>query len=150
MTLSDKELAIRSHRYRAEKGGPILPGVTTVIGGISDKGGMVYKAAEIAAQVLLEKPQRRAKWVKETRDELMATNGNTQWALDRRELATKGSDDEVLTRWARNAHKRLWDAKAATGNRIHDIAEKFSRGESALVLPGDESGCFDRSQWFFP
>ena len=41
----------------------------------TDKGGMVYAAAELAAQALIAKPQRRKLWIAEEREYLLATKG---------------------------------------------------------------------------
>jgi hypothetical protein len=121
MTLSDYDAA-RDHKYRVVHNGPAVPGVTTAINAVADKGGMVYAAAKIAAESLIAKPQRRKKWIAEYRAKLQSTRGNSQWAIEKRNLGIAGTDDEILVMWARDQHRVQWDAKAARGDRVHAVA----------------------------
>ena len=138
MALSSQEWAVQRHRYRASEEGPWLPGVTSIVEVATDKGGMVYAAAQIAAEALVAKPQRRKAWIAEERERLSKTKGNTPWARDKRDLGANGTDDEVLIHWARGKHARDWKIKSARGQRIHDIAEAWSRGASHPYEAGDE------------
>lgn len=147
MTLSDYDAA-RDHKYRVVHNGPAVPGVTTAINAVADKGGMVYAAAKIAAESLIAKPQRRKKWIAEYRAKLQSTRGNSQWAIEKRNLGIAGTDDEILVMWARDQHRVQWDAKAARGDRVHAVAEQWTRGEPGEIPEGEE-GYVDALESFF-
>ena len=137
------------HRYRAEPGGEILPGVTSVVEVATDKGGMIYAAAELAAQALIAKPQRRKLWIAEEREYLLATKGGPKaWRQAKWDLGRSGSDDEVLIHWARRRHADEWRAKRELGERVHEIAAEWAAGRSADVGP-DEEGYIDALEKFW-
>jgi hypothetical protein len=147
--LTDREDALQRHRYRAEPGGEILPGVTSVVEVATDKGGMIYAAAEAAAAALIAKPQRRKLWIAEEREYLLSTHGGPKaWREQKRALGRHGSDEEVLVHWARRRHAEQWREKADLGNRVHEIAAQWAAGRAADVGP-DEEGFIDALEKFW-
>ena len=115
----------------------------------TDKGGMVYAAAELAAQALIAKPQRRKLWIAEEREYLLATKGGPKaWRQGKWDLGRSGSDDEVLIHWARRRHADEWRAKRELGERVHEIAAEWAAGRSADVGP-DEEGYIDALEKFW-
>lgn len=130
--LSDFDAALR-HQYRVEPGGETVPGVTTAIN-VVEKPALVWSAAKIAAETALTEHRRKATIVRRHRKTLTALGKKE------RELAYNGSDDEVFVHYCRGEHRRQWDAKAARGTRVHEVAEKWTinPGEPVEVLKEDE------------
>jgi hypothetical protein len=144
--MSDYQAALK-HKYRVESGGEYVPGVTSVIG-IMDKPALKWASSRIAAVSLVElDPKRRAEIVIEHRAQLAKPAGRSESAQKKRILADEGSDDEVLIHWARGEFDRQWRAKANRGNRVHDVAEAWTRGESVDVLDED-NGFVDSLELF--
>ncbi len=137
MAKTDYDYAL-AHRYRAVHNGPFVPGVTTVIG-VLDKPQLMWKAAEIAARSAFENTRRKRSIVKKHREWLVSSKGKTATAIRKRTLGLEGSDNEVYLHWARGDFDRQWKAKAARGSRVHDVAERWSRGEDVEVLPEDSA-----------
>ncbi|MDE1907647.1 MAG: PD-(D/E)XK nuclease family protein [Rhodospirillales bacterium] len=139
--LTDHEAALR-HQYRVEPGGPTVPGVTTVIN-ILDKPGMVWSAAQIAAETALKEHRRKATIVRRHRKTLTALGKKE------RELGYNGSDDDVFVHYCRGEHKRQWDAKMNRGTRVHEVAEAWTKNpdEPVKVLVED-SGYVDALESF--
>ena len=54
---------------------------------------------------------------------------------------------EALINEARGSFDKEWKAKAARGTRVHDVAERWSRGEEVGVLPED-AGFVDALEFF--
>jgi hypothetical protein len=118
MTLSDFDQALR-HKYRIEPNGSFVPGVTTVIG-ILEKPALVWAASGIAAKTAVEESRRKRTIVTRHRKRLSSLGKKE------RELGYHGTDNEVFIHYCRGEHKRQWDAKAARGTRMHEVAEKWS------------------------
>ncbi len=135
MAKTDYEYAL-AHKYRAEHNGPFVPGVTTIIS-VLDKPQLMWSAAEIAARSAFENTRRKRSIVKKHREWLASSKGKTATAIRKRTLGLEGSDNEVYLHWARGDFDRQWKAKAARGSRVHDVAERWSRGEDVEVLPED-------------
>lgn len=129
--MSDLSNALK-HKYSVTPGGPFVPGVTTILN-IIDKPALKWSASEIAALAVLNNTRRKKKIVEEHRAWLLKGRPNEKKAT----LARMGSDDEVFVHWARGEFDRQWRAKAATGTRIHDVAERWTRGESVEVTKED-------------
>src|ERR1035437_1759793 len=125
MTLSDFDYALR-HKYRIEPNGSFVPGVTTIIG-ILEKPALVWAASGIAAKTAVEECRRRRTIVTRHRKRLSSLGKKE------RELGYHGTDNEVFIHYCRGEHKRQWDAKAARGTRVHEVAEKWSTDPSAEV-----------------
>ena len=115
---SDLEAASR-HRYRLEANGPTVPGVTTVIGETTPIRALPWSASEIGART----------------------------ALDYFEDRHKFANDEDFIHWCRGQFDREWKAKAQRGTRVHDVAERWSRGETVDVTMED-SGFVDALENF--
>jgi hypothetical protein len=133
--LTDYDYALR-HKYRTEHDGPFVPGVTTAIG-VLDKPQLKWAAATIASRAALENTRRKRTIVHQHRAWLCAAKGRTTSAILKRTLGQEGSDTEVYLHWARGEFDRQWKAKAERGTRVHDIAERWSRGDDVDVLPED-------------
>lgn len=133
--LTDFDYALK-HKYRVESGGDFVPGVTTAIG-IIDKPALVWSAAEIAARCATENSRRKKSIVKKHREWLASSRGKSATTKRKHELAQFGSDDDVFVHWARGEHDRVWRAKAERGTRVHDVAERWARGEEVDVLDED-------------
>lgn len=129
--MSDLSNALK-HKYSVTPGGPFVPGVTTVIN-VIDKPALKWSASEIAASAVLNNTRRKKAIVAKHREWLLKGRPNEK----KQTLARMGTDDEVFVHWARGEFDRQWRAKAATGTRIHDVAERWTKGESVKVLPED-------------
>jgi hypothetical protein len=105
---SDYERAL-AHNYCIEPGGPNVPGVTTAIG-IIDKPGLKWSAAKIVAEYMME----------------------NDWSG-----STIGTRDEFVKHCTAE-FDRQWREKAATGTRVHDVAERWTNGESVDVSLADQ------------
>jgi hypothetical protein len=140
--LSDYEAALK-HQYRVVPSGPPVPGVTSVIN-ILDKPGMVWSAAQIAAETALKEHRRKATIVRRHRKTLTALGKKE------RDIAYNGSDDEVFIHYCRGEHRRQWDAKMNRGTRIHEVAEAWTKnpGNPVSVLVED-SGFVDALEAFY-
>lgn len=123
---SDYDYATK-HKYRVEAGGEFVPGVTTAIN-VLDKPALKWSAAEIAARTALENHRKRASIVAAHREYL----------TKRRHPLANASDDEVYVHYCRGSFDREWRGKADRGTRVHDIAERWTRGETVEVEQGDE------------
>lgn len=110
--------AALKHKYRVEADGPYVPGVTTVIN-ILDKPGLKWSASKIAAEAMYDR----------------LTSGGSQ-----------GRDLDVS--FARGAFDRQWKAKAVRGNRVHEVAELWVKGETVDVLDED-AGYVDALENFY-
>jgi hypothetical protein len=135
MTLSDFDQAMR-HKYRVESGGPFVPGVTSVIN-IADKAGLKWASSKIAAETAVINSRKKRTIVPAHRAKLAASKGKTESAIKNRTLAENGTDDEIYIHFCRGEFDRQWRAKATRGNRVHDVAERWSRGEAVEVLDED-------------
>ncbi len=118
MVLTDYEAALK-HKYRVEPGGKFVPGVTTVIG-IIDKPQLMWAASKIAAETMFDQ-----------------LKGVQTWEVNRQELVNH----------CRGEFQRQWRSKADRGTRIHDIAERWTKGETVDVLPED-NGFIDALELF--
>src|ERR1035437_7754638 len=125
MTLSDFDHALR-HKCRGEPGGACVPGVTTIIG-ILEKPALVWAASQIAAKTAVEECRRRRTIVTRHRKRLSSLGKKE------RELGYHGTDNEVFIHYCRGEHKRQWDAKAARGTRVHEVAEQWSTDPNGEV-----------------
>ncbi|MHB2029849.1 MAG: hypothetical protein ACYCPT_13705 [Acidimicrobiales bacterium] len=143
--LTDYEAALK-HKYRAVPGGPYLPGVTSIID-VTDKPGMMWKAAELAVEAVMSNSRRKKPIVAKHRAWLLTARGNTEATKRKIQLGTFGTDNEVFAHWARGDFQRQWNAKAELGQRVHTVAEKWSRGEDVDVQP-DEVGYVDALEAF--
>lgn len=134
--MSDRTLAER-HRYVTEHGRPPAIGVTTVIK-IVGIPGLPWAAAQIAARsAVLEQDRagvtaehramlvRKGKWIKGLPDETVKVR------------AAEATDAEIYVHYLRSRFDFEWTAKADLGTRVHDAAEKLSRGENVEVLSTD-------------
>jgi len=135
MTLSDFDQALR-HKYRVEPGGAFVPGVTSVIS-IADKPGLRWASSKIAAETAVLNSRKKRTIVPAHRAKLAASKGKTDSAIKNRTLAENGTDDEIYVHFCRGEFDRQWRAKATRGNRVHDVAERWSRGEAVEVLDED-------------
>src|ERR1035437_3431824 len=129
MTLSDFDHALR-HKCRGEPGGACVPGVTTIIG-ILEKPALVWAASQIAAKTAVDESRRKRTIVTRHRKRLSSLGKKE------RELGYHGTDNEVFIHYCRGEHKRQWDAKAARGTRVHEVAEKWTAREAVEVLAED-------------
>jgi len=116
--LTDYEAAAK-HRYRIVSGGSSVPGVTTCIG-ILDKPGLAWAASKIAAETMYD--------------------GLTCGLFD-------GYEREDLVMNVRGEFDRVWKEKAARGNRVHEIADRWTRGETVEVRDSD-AGFVDALEMF--
>ena len=139
--MSDLSNALK-HKYSVTPGGPFVPGVTTVIN-VIDKPALKWSASEIAALAILNNTRRKKSIVAKHRKWLLQGRPNEKKGT----LARLGSDDEVFVHWARGEFDRQWRAKAATGTRIHDVAERWTKGESVDVAVED-NGYIDALEAF--
>jgi hypothetical protein len=146
MALTDHDYAM-THRYRLEHEGPFVPGVTTVINMI-DKPGLKWSASGIAAQAAIENTRRKASIVKAYREKLLAKRGKGESIRLQHELAMNGTANEVYAHWCRGQFDVQWREKANRGTRVHDIAERLTRGESVDVR-GDDIGFVTAWQRFY-
>ena len=144
--MTDYDAALK-HRYRVEPGGEYVPGVTTVLG-IIDKPGLKWGASKVAAEFCVANSRRKKSLATKHRATLLAARGTSQSALDKRALATNGTDDEVFVHLARGEFDRVWKAKADRGSRVHAHAEAWARGRTVDVLD-DERGYVDALAEFF-
>lgn len=105
---SDWDAAL-SHRYRTTHDGPTVPGVTTAIN-IIDKAGLKWAAAKLTAEFTYES---YGQWdgFESVSDFLKHCTGHFD---------------------------RVWRDKAATGTRVHDVAERWTNGESVDVSLADQ------------
>lgn len=106
---SDYAAALK-HQYRVVHNGPTVPGVTTAIN-VLDKPGMPWAAAKLTAEFTYEQ--------------------YGQW---------DGFDS--ISDFLKNCtghFDRVWRDKAARGTRVHDVAERWVRGETVDV-PMSDSG----------
>ena len=129
--LTDFENALK-HRYRVEPGGEFVPGVTTAIG-IIEKPAFKWTASGIAATAILENTRRKKTIVKNHREKLASYRPGSKERI----LAQQGNDDEIFIHWGRGEFDRQWKAKAEIGTRVHDIAERWTRGEAVDVRVED-------------
>jgi hypothetical protein len=96
------------HKYRVMSGGDVVPGVTTVVKACTPIYALPYAAAKIAAQTAID-------------------------------LTMRGDMDlDIVYTTARTEHDRVWKDKASRGTRVHDVAERWTRGESVDVPLSDE------------
>lgn len=109
--------AALKHRYRVVHDGPTVPGVTTCIG-IIEKPGLKWAAAKLTAKYTFDSVQE-LNWVDE---------------------------DSFLTHCAGH-FDRVWREKAARGTRVHDVAERWARGEEVSV-PLADAGYVDALEAF--
>jgi len=135
MTLSDYDQALK-HKYRVEPGGEFVPGVTTVIN-ILDKGGLKWSASGIAAQTAVDNARKKRGIVKAHRQLLSEAKGRSYSAQKKRLLAETGTDNDIYVHFCRGEFDRQWRSKAERGTRVHDVAERWSRGEAVAVLDED-------------
>lgn len=133
--MTDYEDSLK-HRYRVRHGGDIVPGVTTIID-VIDKPALKWSAAGLAATAAVTNTRRKKTLVAQHRVKLSQARGKGDSVRDKHELAEHGSDDEVYAHWARGQFDVQWKAKAATGTRVHDIAERLTNGESVVVSDED-------------
>ena len=133
--LSDFDNAMK-HRYRITPGGEFVPGVTTIIG-IIDKPAFKWTASKIAAEFIVTNGRRKRYLVPKHRAKLASSRGNGSTSVKNRELAATGTDSDIFIHLGRGEFDRQWKAKADRGNRVHDIAERWSRGESVEVRDED-------------
>lgn len=135
-TLTDKAAAMK-HKYRVESGGSYVPGVTTAMS-ILDKPALKWSSSEIAAKSVVENARRKKTIIKNHREWLKnSAKGSSAGARKKYVLGCDGTDDEVFIHWARGEFDRQWRAKADRGTRVHDIAERWSKGEAVDVLESD-------------
>src|ERR1035441_1808676 len=123
---SDLEAAAK-HKYRLEANGPTVPGVTTVIGETTPIRGLPWAAAKITAQY--------------TYDYTLGMVVSLNTGLDDHQ-----TDEEIL-KHCTCEFDRQWRAKAQRGTRVHDVAERWSRGETVDVTMED-SGFVDALENF--
>lgn len=135
MTLSDFDQALR-HKYRVESGGAFVPGVTTVLG-VNDKPAFKWTSAKIAATTAVENGRRKRSIVPKHRAKLLASRGNSKTSVNNRELGNLGSDNDIYIHFCRGEFDRQWREKAKKGNRVHDVAEKWTKGEAVDVAHED-------------
>ena len=132
---TDFEYALK-HKYRLEPGGPFVPGVTTVID-VLDKPALKWSASGIAAKEAIGNTRRKVTIVKNHRVKLLAKRGKGESIRTAHELAEHGTANEVYAHWCRAQFDVQWRAKAQRGTRVHDVAERLTRGESVEVVPSD-------------
>jgi len=125
-----------NHKYRVTSGGEFVPGVTTIIG-IIDKPAFKWTSAKIAAETAIENMRRKRTIVPVHRKKLASYRGNNSTSVKNRELATFGTDNEIFVHYCRGEFDRQWRAKATRGNRVHDVAERWTRGEDVDVIEED-------------
>lgn len=128
---TDLELALK-HKYRVTPGGPIVPGVTSVIG-IADKPTFKWAASGIGAQTAWDNRERFDEVVRSHREWLLTGRPNR----DKQALSEEGTDEEVYIHFCRGEFQRQWDAKAERGNRVHAVAEAWAKGESPETMVED-------------
>jgi hypothetical protein len=133
--VSDLSDALK-HKYRVTPGGEIVPGVTSVIN-ILDKPALKWASSQIAAHAATTNTRRKKAIVAKHREWLARPRGKSESAQKKYTLANMGTDDEVYIHWARGEFDRQWRAKADRGTRVHDVAERWTKGESVKVLPED-------------
>lgn len=133
---TDFELALK-HKYRLEHNGPLVPGVTTVID-VLDKPALKWSASGIAAQTAIENGRKKKGIVKTHREKLLSARGKGDDVRKKHELANNGTDNEVYAHWCRAQFDVQWRVKAQRGTRVHDVAERLTRGESVEVQPSDK------------
>ena len=134
-TKTDFDYALQ-HKYRVVTGGEFVPGVTTIIG-VNDKPALKWAAAAIAAEAAIENGRRKRTIVDNHRKWLCQSKGKTASSEKKRTLGNAGSDNEVYAHWCRGEFDRQWRAKADRGTRVHDVAERWSRGEAVSVPDSD-------------
>ena len=144
-SLSDYANAMK-HRYRVTPGGEFVPGVTTIIG-IIDKPAFKWTAAGIAATFIIENGRRKRYLVPKHRAKLASYRGNGSTSVKARELAALGTDNEIFAHLGRGEFDRQWKAKADRGNRVHDVAERWTHGE-AVEVAADEVPYVDALEAF--
>ena len=93
-----------AHTYSLD--GQRCPGVTTIVGASSPKGGMVKAAAKIAAQ----------------------------WAITHADARDTLGDEEFINAAVR-AHEDEWHAKADFGREVHAAADALGDGQEISVAP---------------
>jgi hypothetical protein len=143
---SDLEYAMK-HKYRVVPGGEFVPGVTSVIG-IIEKPAFKWASSEIAARFIVENGRRKRYLVPKHRQRLAAYKGNSPTSVKNRTLANVGTDDDIFVHLGRGEFDRQWREKAARGNRVHDVAERWTRGE-AVDVRDDEGRYVDALDAFF-
>lgn len=110
--------AALKHKYRVVSNGTYVPGATTVIN-VNSKDGLMWSSAKIAATTMYD----------------LLTSG-----------ASEGRERDINS--ARGSFKKEWNAKAARGNRVHEVAEAWTRGETVDSLIED-SGYVDALENFW-
>jgi|SRR5665213_248038 len=108
---SDYDNAL-AHKYRVEHDGDFVPGVTTAIN-ILDKPGLKWAAAKLTAEYTFD------------------------YAVNETINPTDTPDEEIL-KHCTGHFDRVWRDKAATGTRVHDVAERWTNGESVEVSLADQ------------
>jgi hypothetical protein len=142
---TDLQLAMK-HKYRVVPDGAFVPGVTTVIG-IIEKPAFKWTSAGIAAETAIAKARSKRYIVPKHRKKLAAYRGESTTSVKNRRLANMGTDNDIFAHFCRGEFDRQWKEKAARGNRVHDIAERWTRGE-AVNVRDDESRYVDALETF--
>lgn len=132
---TDYQMAL-AHKYRCVSGGDVVPGVTTIID-VINKPQLVWWAARLAAEAIVNNGRRKKSIVAKHRAWLISSRGNTETSVKKRELGNHGTDNEVFIHWARGAHDREKRAKGDRGTRVHSMAEAWSHGEAVEVSDED-------------
>ncbi len=141
MAKTDYEMAL-AHKYRVESGGEIVPGVTSCIG-IMDKPALKWSSAKIAAQTAVDHMDTMYEIASSYRDTLLKSKNP-----DNVELGLNGPDEDVYAHWCRGSFDRVWREKANRGTRVHDVAERWVKGETVEV-PLSDQGFVDALESFF-
>ena len=139
--MSDYQDAL-NHKYRVISGGPIVPGVTTVIGETHVIRALPWSAAKIAATTALGFIGEFEEVVKMHRATLRKSRD-----ADKKALAD-GFDDDVYVDWCKRSFDQEWKAKGARGTRVHEVAERWTKGETVDVSMED-SGFVDALEKFY-
>jgi hypothetical protein len=122
MGKTDLEAAL-THKYRVTAGGETIPGVTTVIKACTPIYALPWAAAKIAAGKMAD-----------------------LW-LDVASGQTHTFDLDAAVELCRREPDRQWKEKASRGTRVHDVAERWTRGETVDVAMED-SGFVDALESF--
>jgi hypothetical protein len=139
--MNDYEEALR-HHYRIVTGGEFVPGVTTVIGETHVIRALPWSAAKIAARTALAGIGEFQEIVNLHRANLRKSRD-----ADKRALA-EGFEDDIYVDWCKRSFDQEWKAKAARGTRVHDVAERWTKGETVDVSMED-SGFVDALEKFY-
>lgn len=129
--MSDHVAALK-HRYRIEHDGEYVPGVTTAID-VLNIPQLKWASSGIAAATANANWERKAEIATEYRATLMAAHGTKDSMRKKQILATEGTDDDVYDHWCRGQFNRDWGVKRDRGSAVHDIAQAWGEGKSAVV-----------------